>query len=105
MHQPTTFEVVGDAIREERMQAGLARSELAERAGMSHRYLAHLENGTRKHMSPKRYIALREALQATDTRLLAPHRGPTRKEVTTWPPGHTSATADRLPPTPRTRST
>lgn len=69
MHQPPTFLVDGDAIREERMQAGLSRAELARRAGISHRYVAHLENGTREHMSPKAYIALRDALHATDARL------------------------------------
>jgi transcriptional regulator with XRE-family HTH domain len=74
MHQPLTYEVIGDAIREERMQAGLTRSELARQAGFSRRYLCHLERGTRKRMSPPRYIALRQALQATDERLLAPPR-------------------------------
>ncbi|MFE6488810.1 helix-turn-helix domain-containing protein [Streptomyces sp. NPDC057757] len=74
MHQSPTFEVNGDAIREERMQAGLDRTELAERAEISLRFLAHLENGTRSRMRPRRYIALRSALNATDTRLLAPPR-------------------------------
>lgn len=74
MHQPQTFEVHGDAIREERMQAGLTRRELADKAGFSRRYLCHLENGTRKDMSPPLYIALRQALNATDSRLLAPPR-------------------------------
>jgi transcriptional regulator with XRE-family HTH domain len=74
MHQPTTFVVDGDAIRRERMQAGLTRSELARQAGITRRYLCHLENGTRKRMSPPPYVALRQALQATDERLLAPSR-------------------------------
>lgn len=69
MHQPPTFEVVGDAIREERMQAGLTRKELAKAAGISRRYLAHLENGTRRHMTPQPYLRLREVLNATDARL------------------------------------
>lgn len=74
MHQPTTFVVDGDAIRRERMQAGLTRTELARRAGITRRYLCHLERGTRKHPSPPVYIALRQALNATDSRLLAPPR-------------------------------
>jgi len=81
MHQPLTYEVDGDAIREERMQAGLSRNELARHAGFSRRYLCHLERGTRKHMSPRSYIALRKALKATDARLLAPPR-PTPPERT-----------------------
>lgn len=74
MHQPQTFVVDGAAIREERMQAGLTQTELAKQAGISPRYVSHLENGTRSHVSPPRYIALRQALNATDSRLLAPPR-------------------------------
>lgn len=69
MHQPQTFVVDGDAIREERMQAGLTQTQLARQAGISPRYVSHLENGTRNRMSPPRYIALRQALKATDARL------------------------------------
>jgi transcriptional regulator with XRE-family HTH domain len=77
MHQPqpTFFEVNGDAIREERMQAGLEVSALADLAGISRRYLSHLETGTRHRMRPSKYVALRTALSSTDSRLLAPHRG------------------------------
>lgn len=69
MHQPLTFEVDGDAIRKERMQAGMSRAELAAAVGVSHRYVAHLENGTRRHMSPGPYQRLRKALKANDERL------------------------------------
>lgn len=69
MHQPLTYEVNGDAIREERMQAGMSRTDLARLAGITRRYVCHLENGTRRHMSPKPYKRLREALNATDERL------------------------------------
>jgi transcriptional regulator with XRE-family HTH domain len=69
MHQPPTFEVDGDAIREARMQAGLTRRELARRAEIGRRYVAHLENGTRTHPSPPVYLRLRQALNATDARL------------------------------------
>lgn len=74
MHQPQTFVVDGDAIREERMQAGLTRTELARRVGVTRRYIGHLEKGTRTRPSPPVYIALRQALNATDSRLLAPPR-------------------------------
>ncbi|MFJ3037780.1 helix-turn-helix domain-containing protein [Streptomyces tendae] len=69
MHQPPTFEVNGDAIREERMQAGLTQTELARQAGISPRYVSHLETGTRNRMGPKTYRRLREALQAPDSRI------------------------------------
>ncbi|WP_327300436.1 helix-turn-helix transcriptional regulator [Streptomyces goshikiensis] len=71
MHQPPTFEVDGTAIREERMCAGLEISEAAKAAGISRRYLSHLENGTRRRMRPSRYVALRAALNSNDDRLLA----------------------------------
>jgi len=75
MHQPLTFEVNGDAIREERMQAGMSRADLAELVKVSERYIGHLENGTRRRLRPKPYKRLREALRATDERLrLAPPR-------------------------------
>jgi transcriptional regulator with XRE-family HTH domain len=74
MHQPETFTVDGDAIRQARMQAGLKRTELARRVGVTRRYICHLENGTRTQPSPPVYIALRQALQATDESLLAPPR-------------------------------
>lgn len=80
MHQPTTFTVDGDAIRKERKQAGLEINELAKLAGISPRYLCHLENGTRERMRPRRYAALRTALKTTDERLLAPQRTNTPKE-------------------------
>ncbi|MFH8336898.1 helix-turn-helix domain-containing protein [Streptomyces sp. AM6-12] len=75
MHQPLTYEVNGDAIREERMQAGLTQTELARQAGISPRYVSYLETGTRRRMGPKTYRRLREVLNATDARLrLTPPR-------------------------------
>ncbi|MFJ7417927.1 helix-turn-helix domain-containing protein [Streptomyces uncialis] len=71
MHQPPTFEVDGDAIREERMRAGVEIADMAARAGLSRRYLSHLETGSRRRMRPGRYAALREALDVIDDRLLA----------------------------------
>jgi transcriptional regulator with XRE-family HTH domain len=69
MHQPTTFEVDGDAIREERMQAGMSRKDLADLVRVTERYISHLENGTRNRMRPAPYKRLRTALRASDARL------------------------------------
>jgi transcriptional regulator with XRE-family HTH domain len=77
MHQPLTYEVNGDAIREERMQAGLSRTDLAGLAGITRRYVCHLENGTRRHMGPKSYKRLRDALKTHDDRLQAQPPRPT----------------------------
>ncbi|MFD4968874.1 helix-turn-helix domain-containing protein [Streptomyces sp. NPDC058424] len=69
MHQPPTYEVDGEAIRDERMEAGLTQEELAQRAGISRRYVSHLEKGSRRQMKPKTYLRLREALNVADSRL------------------------------------
>ncbi|MFI7890962.1 helix-turn-helix domain-containing protein [Streptomyces sp. CACIS-1.16CA] len=73
MRQPQpTFEVDGAEIRHRRMQMGLEMTELAERVGISRRYLSHLENGTRTRMRPRRYAALCKQLDARTEDLLAP---------------------------------
>ncbi|MBQ1167194.1 helix-turn-helix transcriptional regulator, partial [Streptomyces sp. A73] len=64
-------EVNGEAIRTKRMAAGIEMKDLAERSGNSHRYLSHLETGSRRRRSPTRYVALRTALHATDEELLS----------------------------------
>lgn len=77
MHQPaTTFEVEGQAIWAKRMQAGIEVRELASSVGVSDSYIRKLERGLRKRMKPGPYGRLREALNASETELLAPHRGP-----------------------------
>lgn len=77
---PSTFEVLGARIRKRRMELGMEAHELASRAGISRRYLNHLENGTRTRMRPSRYTDLRTALEVTDEDLLAPPRPETDKE-------------------------
>lgn len=77
---PSTFEVLGAHIRKRRMQLGMEARDLAAKAGISRRYLNHLENGTRTRMRPRRYTDLRTALSATDTDLLAPPRATTEQE-------------------------
>ncbi|MFZ3473161.1 helix-turn-helix domain-containing protein [Streptomyces sp. 4.24] len=66
MEQPPTFQVNGAAIRKSRMQAGRETAEVAKAAGISPRYLNHLENGYRQHMRPKPYAGLRTALGLAD---------------------------------------
>lgn len=77
---PTTFEVDGTAIRKRRMQMGLGTREAADRAGISPRYLNHLENGYRTRMRPGPYSRLRAALDANQTELLAPHTDPPERK-------------------------
>lgn len=73
---PTTYTVNGPKVRELRKEAGLELADLAEEAGISRRYLSHIENGTRTRMRPTRYQRLRQALGATNRQLLAPPETP-----------------------------
>ncbi|MGW7087620.1 helix-turn-helix domain-containing protein [Streptomyces sp. NPDC054871] len=83
MHQPpTTYTVNGRKVRELRMAAGVELADLAEAAGISRRYLSHIENGTRKHPRPGPYQRLRKALGANEEELLAPPETPPQKEHT-----------------------
>lgn len=59
---PPTYQVNGAAIRTVRMKAGLSTERAAQEAGISRRYLNHLENGYRAHMRPEPYARLRTAL-------------------------------------------
>lgn len=70
---PTTFLVVGAAICDKRMQAGIEVQQLANKVGCTASYLRKLERGTRSRMSPSKYVRLRTALKATDDDLLAPN--------------------------------
>lgn len=62
MERPPTYQVNGAVIRSVRMQAGRGTNEVAQAAGISQRYLNHLENGYRKQMRPAPYVRLRTAL-------------------------------------------
>ncbi|MFE2326072.1 helix-turn-helix domain-containing protein [Streptomyces sp. NPDC059385] len=62
MERPPTYQVNGAVIRTVRMEAGLSTNEVAKAAGISQRYLNHLENGYRKHMRPAPYVRLRTSL-------------------------------------------
>lgn len=80
MQEPlTTFEVDGQAIWAARMQAGIEVKQLASSAGISDSYIRKLERGLRKHMKPGPYAALRKALNASETALLAPPRTPSEE--------------------------
>jgi transcriptional regulator with XRE-family HTH domain len=77
---PTTFEVDGTAICTKRMQAGMEVQQLAEAAGITASYLRKLERGDRTRMRPGNYQALRAALDANETELLAPHPDPPERK-------------------------
>ena len=72
MERPPTYQVNGAVIRSIRMQTGRSTTDVAQAAGISPRYLNHLENGYRKHMRPAPYVRLHAALglAPNDMRLL-----------------------------------
>jgi len=77
---PTTFQVDGTAICHKRMQAGMEVQQLAKAAGITASYLRKIERGDRPRMRPGSYQALRAALKANETELLAPHSDPPERK-------------------------
>lgn len=77
---PTTFRVDGTAICTKRMNAGMEVQQLADLVGITDSYLRKLERGDRTRMRPGPYQALRAALDANETELLAPHTDPPERK-------------------------
>ena len=67
---PTTVEVNGYALRELRIRSGLGVMDLANQVGVKRPYIAKIELGHSRRVSPKVYTALLEALSITDRRVL-----------------------------------
>lgn len=67
---PTTIEVNGYAIRELRMRSGLAVAELAKQIDVQRPYVAKIELGHSRRVSPKVFNALLSALTIQDRRAL-----------------------------------
>ncbi|MER6098418.1 helix-turn-helix transcriptional regulator [Streptomyces sp. NPDC001728] len=81
MHQaPTTLPVDGSELRRRRKDAGLEIDDLATAAGISRRYLSHLETGSRTRMRPTRHKRLFDALAAAEQSRTTPTRGDQDKE-------------------------
>ncbi|MER6534382.1 helix-turn-helix domain-containing protein [Streptomyces sp900105755] len=77
---PTTFQVDGTAICTKRMNAGMEVQQLADLVGITASYLRKVERGDRTRMRPGPYQALRAALNANETELLAPHTDPPERK-------------------------
>lgn len=84
MEQPpaTTYQVDGAEIRTRRKELGMSQAECAAQARIARPYLSQIETGTRRHLRPPTYKALRTTLQLAqnDRRLLAPDENRPRKE-------------------------
>lgn len=70
MTTPTTIEINGYAVRELRIRSGLGVQELAAQIGVTRAYVAKIELGHSRRVSPKTYNALLSALSIHDRRSL-----------------------------------
>lgn len=66
----TTVEVNGYALRELRVRSGIGVADLAKSVGVQRPYIAKIELGHSRRVSPKVYSALLSALAITDRRVL-----------------------------------
>lgn len=66
----TTIEVNGSALRELRIRSGIGVAELAARVGVQRPYIAKIELGHSRRVSPKVFNALVSALAINDRRAL-----------------------------------
>lgn len=66
----TTVEVNGFALRELRVRSGLGVAELAARVDVQRPYIAKIELGHSRRVSPKVFNALLAALAINDRRVL-----------------------------------
>lgn len=67
---PTTVEVNGYALRELRIRSGVGVMDLANQVGVKRPYIAKIELGHSRRVSPKVFNSLLEALSITDRRVL-----------------------------------
>lgn len=66
----TTIEVNGYALRELRIRSGLGVAELAEQVGVQRPYIAKIELGHSRRVSPRVFNSLLSALTISDRRVL-----------------------------------
>jgi len=83
MSTATTVEINGYALREIRVRSGVAVLDLAKQVGVQRPYIAKIELGYSKRVSPKVFNGLLSALAITDRRVLManPHGPASEAEV------------------------
>lgn len=70
MFTPTTIEIHGPAVREIRVRSGMSVADLAIAAGVKRPYIAKIELGHSRRVSPKVFNAVVAALGITDRRAI-----------------------------------
>lgn len=73
MNTATTIEVHGPAVREIRVRSGMGVQELADAVGVKRPYIAKIELGHSRRVSPKTFNALLAALAVHDRRAIMAH--------------------------------
>lgn len=75
MSSPTTIEIHGPALRAIRVLSGIGVADLAKAVGVQRPYIAKIELGHSRRVSPKIFNALVAALAIQDRRalMLAPY--------------------------------
>lgn len=67
---PTTIEINGFTVRHERIRAGISVVELADQCGVKRPYIAKIELGHSRRVSPKVFNLLLQAFGIQDRRVL-----------------------------------
>ena len=70
MPTPTTIEIHGPAIREIRVRSGMGVAQLAAAVGVNRPYIAKIELGHSRKVSPKVFNAIIAALTISDRRAI-----------------------------------
>jgi predicted transcriptional regulator len=70
MNTPTTIEIHGPAVREIRVRSGMGVSDLADAVGVKRPYIAKIELGHSRRVSPKVFNAIIAALSISDRRAI-----------------------------------
>lgn len=70
MNTATTIDIHGPAVREIRVRSGMSVADLARTVGVQRPYIAKIELGHSRRVSPKTFNALLAALSIQDRRAI-----------------------------------
>ncbi len=73
MNTATTIDIHGPAVREIRVRSGMSVADLARAVGVQRPYIAKIELGHSRRVSPKTFNGLLAALSIQDRRAIMAH--------------------------------
>lgn len=68
---------LAETVRKQRSEQGLSQRELAERAGVDHTYISHIEAGRRENLTLGKLRSLADALGVSPSELMGWRGNPT----------------------------